>query len=770
MAETSKTRLKFFDWLLLIASMMGSAFFGYLLVYPEPVIRYFIYKEASGKQIGVVSSATNDVRRRLNRSLTWYKVRPDEVIFENDTIFTGTGSELNIQLDNDISFRLGENSLVILSAADDGTFELDLQLGSVVAGVKGKKALKLKGKDEDATIYGSGVESRVSINKNKEGKLSLASLSQSFEFEAGGEKNVIDAKKTLKLDADFAEDSSARDIELVYPPLGHLIWHRANEDFKFEWSNPKNLNNLKLQVSKDEDFGKITYQKGVTGAIHRVPGVKIESKYFWRLVTEVDGRDIEVSEIYNFQLAMLRPPLMRLPKKDDVIQSAWNKEGYPLAMVQFQWEKRLGVQKYHLQVANDESFREVILNEVTSDSSKNLVELAPSVYYWRVRVSAPVEASGTWPAGQKFTVTIPGAAKALIAESKQKKLDEQRLDRGLPDAPAFRSLDPGVLGSQIIEKKIPLLPPTTSESQKMVLLNFDPALNSREPAAVNKAIMNPPTLKWNPTPGATGYEIEVSEDKAFTQIKEAAVVKEPKFTWKEPQVGGFFWRVRSSRGLGKYSDFSKPNKLAVGLESPKLPPELEKSYTAKSPKEFLKPGPTMAVTWKPLPKANGYKVVVMDQNSRAKVFETVTKDYGLEVSLPKSGEYQAMVAATNEKGKLVSPFSEPSTLKFEKKLDFKKPKISYPVNGTTVVSFGGSKTNSMILDWTKVSGAKGYRLQFSKTKDFKKVFLDKKVAKDQYFVNDEFPGGTIYWRVRAEYEGLDSGWTEPRYFDIQAVQ
>ncbi|NQZ00996.1 MAG: FecR domain-containing protein, partial [Bdellovibrionales bacterium] len=146
MEHQSYTRLKFFDWLLLVGSLVCTCFFGYLLIYPEPVLHYFVHKDHSGKQIGVVSSASNDVRRRLNRSLTWYKVRYDEVIFENDTIFTGPGSEINIRLDDDVKFRLGENSLVVLSAAEDGTFELDLQLGNLVADVKGQKAIKLKGK------------------------------------------------------------------------------------------------------------------------------------------------------------------------------------------------------------------------------------------------------------------------------------------------------------------------------------------------------------------------------------------------------------------------------------------------------------------------------------------------------------------------------------------------------------------------------------------------------------------------------------------------
>ena len=75
----------------------------------------------------------------------------------------------------------------------------------------------------------------------------------------------------------------------------------------------------------------------------------------------------------------------------------------------------------------------------------------------------------------------------------------------------------------------------------------------------------------------------------------------------------------------------------------------------------------------------------------------------------------------------------------------------------------------MMLDWTKVKGAKQYRIQFSATKDFKKVFMEKKVASDRYFVNDEFPSGVVYWRVRAEYDGLDSGWTNPRFFEIQTV-
>ncbi|MCB0408508.1 MAG: hypothetical protein KDD34_09905, partial [Bdellovibrionales bacterium] len=316
----------------------------------------------------------------------------------------------------------------------------------------------------------------------------------------------------------------------------------------------------------------------------------------------------------------------------------------------------------------------------------------------------------------------------------------------------------------------PLNPPIVNEYTKTTLLKFDRSLNSREPATVQKSILNPPVLQWDSVDGAQGYDVEIATDKEFTNPVLRQRVEENQLIWTDPHVGQYFWRVRSHQGGENISNYTPEFTMNVGLESPKLEESIKKSFEAKSPEDFVTPGPPIVFNWKDLPMADKYKVVVVREGDESRVFDQIVNDPYAEVVFEKAGRYLAMVAALNEKGQRISPYSQPSKITFEKTYKFGTPKVLYPVNGTTVVTFGSGRPDSMILDWNSVEGAKSYRLQFSKDQKFSKVILDKAIAKDQYFVNDVVPEGTIYWRVRAEYDSLYSRWTTPRYFEIQNIK
>ena len=67
--------------------------------------------------------------------------------------------------------------------------------------------------------------------------------------------------------------------------------------------------------------------------------------------------------------------------------------------------------------------------------------------------------------------------------------------------------------------------------------------------------------------------------------------------------------------------------------------------------------------------------------------------------------------------------------------------------------------------WKKKTAVTSYHVQVAKTRDFSRVKAEQTVSNTQNWSAKLTPG-IYYWRVRAADEGVDSGWSKPRKFDI----
>src|SRR4051812_18676493 len=48
------------------------------------------------KELATVTLSNNDVRRKIKNNLTWYPIKTQDKIYEQDSIFTGQNSEVEI--------------------------------------------------------------------------------------------------------------------------------------------------------------------------------------------------------------------------------------------------------------------------------------------------------------------------------------------------------------------------------------------------------------------------------------------------------------------------------------------------------------------------------------------------------------------------------------------------------------------------------------------------------------------------------------------------
>lgn len=95
-------------------------------------------------------------------------------------------------------------------------------------------------------------------------------------------------------------------------------------------------------------------------------------------------------------------------------------------------------------------------------------------------------------------------------------------------------------------------------------------------------------------------------------------------------------------------------------------------------------------------------------------------------------------------------------------------KLDYEVGTPTITSIKNSRTKKMTVKWEKVSGAKGYELQYTKDKNFKSGVTKKtlKASAGSASYSKLTKGKTYYVRVRA-YTTVNgknkySGWSSKK--------
>ncbi|RMD86334.1 MAG: T9SS C-terminal target domain-containing protein [Calditrichaeota bacterium] len=135
-----------------------------------------------------------------------------------------------------------------------------------------------------------------------------------------------------------------------------------------------------LQVSTDVNFTQLVFEDStLTDTVQTVKSLAQGTQYYWRVrARNAFGWGV-FSETFNFTTgAPPARPLLLLPALNDTVRV------FP---IKFVWKKVQKAQKYHFQIAKDENFTELVLEDSSLvDTTKEIQTLKDSTtYFWRVR-------------------------------------------------------------------------------------------------------------------------------------------------------------------------------------------------------------------------------------------------------------------------------------------------------------------------------------------------------------------------------------------------
>ncbi|MCK5829070.1 MAG: FecR domain-containing protein [Methylococcales bacterium] len=156
---------------------------------------------------------------------------------------------------------------------------------------------------------------------------------------------------------------------LVKPKVGQDIL--ISENAKFSWAKLQNIKQYHFQIAKDQHFSDVVIDKKNIDQTEVVVDEKMEvGKYFWRVAAVDQDDDGPFSPEQMFRRSESAPEMDASEITEDslIIRS----------------HRGLPGQRYHFQIAEDESFSELLVDEYTDEPKLKTPILESGTYYIRI--------------------------------------------------------------------------------------------------------------------------------------------------------------------------------------------------------------------------------------------------------------------------------------------------------------------------------------------------------------------------------------------------
>lgn len=164
---------------------------------------------------------------------------------------------------------------------------------------------------------------------------------------------------------------------------------------KFIWEKHPTQNKYEIEAAKSTDFtNNVIFEEIDNLLTYSADNLESYQEYFWRVRVKSDENIGVWSAQFKFKTQVDKITL-RFPDNNTI--------NHPVS-ISFLWFGTKGASTYHLQIANDDLFNDLIFSKDTiSGVSHKFSQLNPgSKYYWRVRAVSP-EGVGEWSEVWIFT-------------------------------------------------------------------------------------------------------------------------------------------------------------------------------------------------------------------------------------------------------------------------------------------------------------------------------------------------------------------------------
>ncbi len=378
------------------------------------------------------------------------------------------------------------------------------------------------------------------------------------------------------------------------------------------WNASATATSYRLQVASDTGFTQIAFNDStLTSTTQAVGPLLANATYYWRVRAKNSGGSSPFTARFRFTTTASPPVPEQVTPADSAVRLD--------RLVTFGWNTVAGATAYHVQVAADAGFTNLLVNDSTITGATK--QLGPFPYgarlLWRIRsrntagaseysetrvftimLQPPAGTSLVSPANnavnQTVNATLRWQAASLAAWynveialdtlmtnlflSETEITDTTKVFRIAPNTAYYWRVrgqnTEGTYGPFSVVRRF-----TTGNFAPATPLPFYPVNNDSN-------VSRTPMLRWVESPGAITYRAQVSFDNLFTQI----IADDSTLTDNEYQPGlllanyTYYWRVRA-RGTAGNSAYSLIQRLTTGTlivsvgEDPIVSAEIPDAFT-----------------------------------------------------------------------------------------------------------------------------------------------------------------------------------------------
>jgi fibronectin type 3 domain-containing protein len=539
-----------------------------------------------------------------------------------------------------------------------------------------------------------------------------------------------------------------------------------------EWMPVPNVT-FTLQYDTDQRFGSAVIVRGLSVAFYRINGLLPRQRYYWRVQSQDSLGVSEWSEEYHFTTGASQLVAPALVSPSDRARDVPTN-------VTLQWSRVAGALWYSIRYTADRQKRDsIIIVEPVEKTQLELKGLSRNTtYFWSVQAKDSANAS-LWSGWAEFTTGSGQLARVSLLSPPDKQRDivlnptlewssvhgavwyqlqistDRQLRSGVVHVDSIRSTSYGITnllvnttyfwrvqakGVSDVSEWSDVFEFRTGTATLLVPILYLPP---NEATGISTEI----TLSWKLTPGATGYAVQVAEDKNFRRDKvlDESLIRSSTVELKnlKPKTT-YYWRVMAKDTIGS-SAWSDAWSFTTGSGILATPQLIEPADEKKG--ESIVP----TLSWTNVTGATSYTLhVARDSNFRRELIEVTgisRSSYTLS-ELAKQETYYWRVRATN--GKDSSDWSQV----------WKFTTGNGPLGVPTLLAPANGRDASLnpTLSWLPSQGATSYKLQVSSQND---LIVDASGVTATSFTVTGLENRKRYtWRVKAVNAREESDWSE----------
>ncbi len=713
-----------------------------------------------GATLGRVSALEKVVKVKRARALDWVDAFHDDLVTENQMIYTDELSSAEVNFTSGQRLVISENSLVKIRTRGNEN-ELDIGKGTIRATLSGEESIIVKMNGEDYSLKGDKADIEINLHDNI-GEIGV--VTGKVELEKDGKTTALD--ENIALVVEGGQYSTKVISYVTVAPSRHTLIYTGTENASvaFNWTGDTSG---KILISNDADF-KNPVSSAIDGNSFRTT-LSI-GHYFWKLSGE-KGESL-VSE---FRIVKEVAPEILRPENGEVIDVLMDETGK--GNVRLEWDAE-----------NAEVFTLEIIGKKTQTftdirQKSFLYQPTDESFSWRVKVQDANRTEAIWSPASSLKIkshpfpVLPdnlhpdGVEYQTFSDSGESvelswsARGETGIEIQGPDGNISETLS---TGSYIVQAKKSGVTKWRvrgtdrfsrasiwSEWKQFTLVDMSSEKNAE---GIQRIKLDRPdqevTFSWESEKGNNVFEL--SQDRNFEKVVVTKEVKGSETKLSVPKTGTYFWRSREYRKDGTLH-VSEPKKVIIEpIPAPSKPealPPMEVPLERAAPTTtmwdfFISPvyaDDVLGIARIHLPKKENVKFYVLrifrkgEQNPL--VEEKLTEpNFAWSNALP--GEYDFQYAVVDFFDRQ-SPFSDRSVLVVKESTGPSRPLLISPIRLEEV------KTPVVEFKWGEAQNAKKYKLVIFSDEAMKNEVHDEVLKTPGFQLKENLPEGNYFWQVTA---------------------